>query len=195
MSDLLKAWKKLSSELLYKTPAYRVLRETHSHPEVPHQIPFFILDTHDWVNIIALDTDTPRDSAARLLMVQQYRVGTESLTWEVPGGRCDAEDATPLQSAARELREETGASARRWVSLGALSPNSALFRNKVHTFLALGCTQDPSIVLGDGSEVLKPQWFPFADRYEVALGSNQDGHALVIAAFGLLDAWLMRGGA
>lgn len=56
------------------------------------------------------------DGPPRVLLVQRAGDDTLPLRWEVPGGRADdAEDATVLHAAARELREETGLRARRLV--------------------------------------------------------------------------------
>lgn len=179
-------WIKRGSERLLRTSIFAVDREPHHHPELNVEVPFVVIQALDWVNVIAIDRDDPRDPAARLLWVRQYRVGSERVTIEIPGGGCSPEDTDPRASGERELLEETGARAKRWVSLGSVNPNPAIFRNQVHSFLALGCEIDPSMKLGDGSEVLEVEWRPFRDRYKDVLAGGVD-HALVVAAFGLLE--------
>ena len=186
-------WTRLSRELLLRTPVYHVFKEPHSHPDIAAPIDFCLLESRDWANVIAVDTDSIRDSRARMLWVKQYRVGTESVTWEIPGGSCDEGDADPLHAAQRELTEETGATARRWLHLGSMSPNAATHRNQVHTYLALGCSvADDVLPLGDSREVLERQWLPFSQRYDRVLDGKVN-HALVVAAFGLLEAHLSKG--
>ena len=46
------------------------------------------------------------DSQDRILLVKQYRHSMRHAVWEIPAGRLDVEGETPLQAAARELREE-----------------------------------------------------------------------------------------
>ena len=47
------------------------------------------------------------------------------------------EDEEPIESAKRELKEETGFSMGEWSKLGVVRPNPAILTNQCHTFLAL----------------------------------------------------------
>ena len=182
-------WSRLESREVFRCSIFRVREEPHTHPRIERPVAFSVLESNDWVNVIAIDRDSVRDPDARLLWVRQYRVGSERVTLEIPGGGCSHEDASPTDSGRRELIEETGASASRWIHLGSVNPNPAIFRNRVHTCLALGCRIDPNAVLGDGSEVLAPEWRPYRERYRILLEGDVD-HALVFSAFALLDAHL-----
>src|SRR5712692_1254010 len=57
-----------------------------------------------------------RDERGRILLVRQFRLPARRSLWELPAGRLDAGE-TPLQAARRELVEETGYRARRWIRL------------------------------------------------------------------------------
>ena len=62
---------------------------------------FFVLDTNDWVNVLAV---TP---AQELVLVRQFRYGTQEFSLEPPGGVIElGED--PIRAGLRELEEETG---------------------------------------------------------------------------------------
>lgn len=50
----------------------------------------------------------PVDADGRLLMVRQYRHPTGRWLLELPAGGVDERDASPVEAALRELREETG---------------------------------------------------------------------------------------
>lgn len=169
----------------------RFFRERHSHPEVSQDVPFYVLETEDWANVIAVNKPSVRHADAQLMWIQQYRVGSQSTTWEIPGGRCDKEDPSTLHSARRELAEEAGLHAQRWIHLGSLSPNPAVYRNRVHTYLALGCEHDPKLLNPDWCEVLESKWFPFSERHRLL--QEGGGHALISAAFMLLQARIDHG--
>lgn len=92
-----------------------------------------MLDAPDWVNVIAL---TPKKE---VILVEQYRFGTERPSLEIPGGVCDRGES-PLEAARRELEEETGYTSARWSSLGQVSANPAIQNNYNHFFVAEECS-------------------------------------------------------
>lgn len=138
---------------------------------------FSVIECVDWVNVIALTPDE------QVVLIRQYRVGTEKVCLEIPGGMVDpGEDAET--AAARELVEETGYTAREWRHLGRSAPNPAIQNNTLHTYLALGAerTHDQQL---EGSEVVTVETVPLRDVTELLRRGAID-HALVVAAFGHL---------
>jgi ADP-ribose pyrophosphatase len=89
--------------------------------------------TRDWCNVIAI---TPRNE---IVLVRQYRFGTQEFSLEVPGGVIDEGEA-PAIAAARELAEESGYSAPIWESLSVVHPNPAISSNRLHSFIAKDAT-------------------------------------------------------
>ena len=58
-----------------------------------------VIDAPDWVNVVALTPDH------RLVLVRQFRYGTDDFSLEIPGGIIEAgEDC--IAAGVRELREE-----------------------------------------------------------------------------------------
>src|SRR5205814_7594440 len=53
------------------------------------------------------------DDRKRVLLVKQFRLPAEKDLWEIPAGMLDAGEK-PLDTAKRELLEETGYSAKKW---------------------------------------------------------------------------------
>ncbi len=75
------------------------------------------------------------DEKGRFLLVQQYRLPARTKMWEIPAGRLDKGE-TPLAAAKRELREETGYSAKKWKKLLAYYPSPGYVAEKMHVFAA-----------------------------------------------------------
>ena len=71
-----------------------------------------------------------------VLMVKQFRYAHGRIFLEIPAGKLDSENEPPLECAIRELREETGAIAKKITSLGALDTTPALINEKIHLYLA-----------------------------------------------------------
>lgn len=159
---------------------FRQVVATRRSPHTGREHAFYRLQGPDWVNVIPFTED------GDLLVVEQFRHGIDAPTLEIPGGSCD-EGETPLESACRELREETGFEAREWIALGHCAPNPATLGNRCHTFLALGCRAVSGLDL-DPSEELRLwacAWTEWADL----LRSGRIEHALVLTAFFKLDRW------
>jgi len=147
-------------------------------PDGDQDVPFYRIVTPDWINVIPLADD------GHVLFVRQYRFGTENFTLEIPGGMCDPGEQ-PLESARRELREETGYEAASWKSLGAVHPNPALQSNRCHTFLARELTR-VGAPQPDEHESFEAQQLSL-DQVRAAIASGEITHSLVVAAFHLLD--------
>ncbi len=57
-----------------------------------------------------------------IILVRQFRYPYSELVLEVPAGKRDSANEDPLECGKRELREETGATAKNFFSLGTLYP-------------------------------------------------------------------------
>ncbi len=71
----------------------------------------------------------------RVVLIRQYRLAAGKHLWELPAGTRDAGE-TPLQTARRELEEETGYRARRMRKLMAYYPSPGIISERMHLFLA-----------------------------------------------------------
>lgn len=89
---------------------------------------FYKFDFPAWVNTIALT------EARELVLIRQYRFGTDRVEVEIPGGAVnDGED--PLAAGMRELLEETGYAGRNGRIIGKVCPNPAIQNNFCYTVL------------------------------------------------------------
>ena len=130
----LSPWKTHSSEEIYDCRVFKLHKNSSSKlydvDKTTHD--FFVFHSGDWVNVI------PVTEKNELILIEQFRHGTESFTLEIPGGSVDDTDRDPLYAAERELKEETGAVARDWQLLGVSHPNPAIQGNLCYTYLARG---------------------------------------------------------
>jgi 8-oxo-dGTP pyrophosphatase MutT (NUDIX family) len=168
-------WEKLSQNIEYNCGLFRILKYQSRSPQSHRQYPFWILSTHDWVNIVALTPDF------HVMLVSQYRHGTEEISLEIPGGAIDPNDSTPQAAAQRELLEETGCQAQEWAQLGSVYPNPAIQNNRCFCFLALGVQKVSELHL-DPSEELEVEVHPLIQIPNL-ITQGIIRHSLVIVAF------------
>jgi ADP-ribose pyrophosphatase len=133
----------------------------------------FTVRCRDWCNVVAV---TPDD---QVVLVWQYRFGTDALSLEIPGGVIDPGES-PEQAARRELREETGYEAERLDLLLAIEPNPAIQNNRCFTFVAHGARPVGRTAF-DAQEELETAFVPAA-RIADLLDGGQITHALVQGA-------------
>lgn len=168
----------MKTEFLQDCQVFSVSRTESRSPHTGRSHPFFRIDSSEWANIVPI---TP---AGEVVMVRQYRHGSGQITLETPGGLVDPGE-TPAEAAARELLEETGYRSNEIIPLGGVSPNPAIFGNRLHAFVGLGCVPVASIRHGSTEETIVELVTRERLRRRVLEGSVD--HALVVAALYLLD--------
>src|SRR4051812_14997741 len=168
-------WKKIGTKKLADYRVYGVRSDTKVSPRTGAAHDFYIIEAVNWVNVIALTTD------GKLVMVEQYRHGSDTVELEIPGGMMDADDADPVATAVRELREETGYEGVNARLIGQTFPNPAIMNNICYTVLVEQCvlkhdlqfdqTEDIHVTLVDPAEIRE------------LIRTNRIGHSLVVVAF------------
>ncbi|MCE3552829.1 NUDIX hydrolase [Pseudonocardia sp. RS11V-5] len=101
--------------------------------------------------------------AQHVLLSWRHRFVPDIWNWELPGGLLD-ENEEPIDTAAREVLEETGYRVRNIEHLVTFEPMIGMVRNAHHVFLARGAelVADPT-ELNEG----KFQWVPLSDVPEL----------------------------
>jgi ADP-ribose pyrophosphatase len=109
--------------------------------------------------------------------VQQYRYAFSRATWEIPAGKRDPGEE-PLATGIRELQEEVGLTAERWLPMGELIPSPGCYAERLYLFLARGLTMGDTHP--DEDEFLTVSRVPFTDLYHACLsGEIQDAKTVV----------------
>lgn len=126
----LKPWKVLDSRYLYKTNGV-ALRIDQCEVDNGTVFEPYVLECRTWVNVVAITKDR------EVILEKQYRHGVEQVMLEIPAGVMDDEDESPLQTAQRELLEETGYTSEKFIEVGKVYPNPATHNNLTYSFLAL----------------------------------------------------------
>jgi len=172
---MVKEWRLLGVREAFSCRLFKLKVKEFLSPKTgkPHE--FYQIETRDWVGIIPLLNE-------EVVLVRQFRHGSEEMSLEIPGGIMDEDD--PFEAALRELQEEIGFKANKMELLGVLRPQPALFNNRFFVFLAteLEKVGDP---LPEESEEIELVKMPL-DQVLKDMASGKIDHALVLAAFELL---------
>ncbi|MBI4443931.1 MAG: NUDIX hydrolase [Acidobacteria bacterium] len=85
----------------------------------------------------------PRLADGRILLIRQFRLAAGRFLWELPAGCLDPGE-TALQTARRELIEETGYHASCWKKLLEIYPSPGFVDERMTLFLADGAQPGPA---------------------------------------------------
>lgn len=174
--NLAERWKRLTSKTIGSFRIFSIREDRYQLPRIDRQAPFYVLESTDWVNVI------PLTEAGEVVLIRQFRFGTEEVTLEIPGGLVEP-GHTPLEAARNELLEETGFKSDQWEYLGFVHPNPAFLTNRCHSFLARG-VQKVAEIRQEESEEIEVLLVPYGEIKDL-IGRQAITHALVICAFHL----------
>lgn len=77
----------------------------------------------------------------QVTLIRQYRAAVEEDVLEIPAGKLEEGEVSPLDTARRELWEETGLQAERMTDLGEILPSPGYTDERIRLFAAEGLTQ------------------------------------------------------
>ena len=180
MNEKPEIWKRNSSEQIADCRVFKVREDFCERTSDGKKSTFFVLETPNWVNIIAL---TKNDE---VVLIEQFRHGAEEIILEIPGGMVD-EDEAPEIAAARELLEETGYSSDELIFLGKSLPNPAIQNNTIYHYLAKNAEKTAETTFDEHESVITK----LVSRAEIEklIQSGEITHSLVLAAFYFLSVY------
>ena len=148
----------LDSETIFTGRVFTIRRDNLRTPD-GRTTKFDIVEHHGSVVILPIDKD------GNLLFVRQYRHAAELDLLELPAGVLEANE-DPAISAIRELREETGMSAKNLVELGEFYLAPGYSTELMTVFLATDLYIDP--LDPDADEFLEVEKIPLAEALSIA---------------------------
>jgi len=181
MSGDLKPWQKVGSKPVGNFRIFTIRSDEVISPRTQQTQDVYVIDCVNWVNVIAL---TPERN---LVMIEQYRHGSNTIELEIPGGMMDPGDASPVAAGLRELREETGYEGENPRLLGQIFPNPAIMSNVCYTVLVENCRCVHPLQFDHGEDLVT-RLVPVSELPGlVAAGKIQ--HSLVVVALYYFDLW------
>jgi len=130
----------------------------------------------------------PIDDQGNTWLVGQYRYTLDEFHWEIPEGGGPLKE-NPLEAAKRELKEETGLSAKKWTPLLRMNPSNSVSDEECMIYLAEDIEQGES-ALEETEADLKVKKMPLKDAIEMVVrGEIADSMSMI----GLLMVGRIRG--
>ncbi len=169
----LSSWQRMQDDLHADCRIFKVRKSRFLRRSDVKEGDFFVLDTSDWVNVLALT------GSRELLLVRQFRFGTEEFSLEPPGGVIEKGES-PVLAGERELIEETGFTGMKSSLIGSVRPNPAIMSNRCHFLLVEGAekTSDTSF---DPHEELESVLVPLAELRNL-VREGKISHSLALNA-------------
>ena len=178
---MVQPWKKVRSTLIGDFRIFKLRSDVSISPRTGKEHDFYVLDSVNWVNVIAVTPDQ------KLVMVEQFRHGSNTVELEIPGGMMDPHETDPVATAVRELREETGYEGENARLLGKIHSNPAILSNVTFTVLIENCHLKHGVEFDHGED-LTTQLVPVAEIPKLVADENI-GHSLVVVALYHFDLW------
>lgn len=176
-------WKTLDQTTAYENPWIRVRHEQVLNPSGGKGIYGVVHFKNTAIGIV------PIDSEGNTWLVGQYRYPLQRYSWEIPEGGGPV-GSSVLESAQRELLEETGLQAKEWIPLLDLHVSNSVTDEYGVAFIAKGLTQGTS--QPEETEDLQVRKLPFTEAVEMVM-RGEISDALSMVALLKAHEWVRRG--
>lgn len=126
--------KKIDSEEVYSGRLLHVFKDTVSLPNGN-------TTTREVIRHNGAVCIVPITENNEVIIEEQFRYPFNRIITELPAGKLDSANEGALDAAKRELREETGYTAKNWTYLGVYIPTCAYSTEKIYMFMACDLTR------------------------------------------------------
>lgn len=152
------SWKKLDSKIMYDNPWITVREDHVVNPGGGKNQYGYVHFKNKAIGIVPLDENR------HTWLVGQDRYTLGAYFWEIPMGGA-ANDETPLATAKRELKEETGLSAKKWTEFMRLHTSNSLTDEEGIVFIAEDLSEgEPAF---DETEILDVRKLKLSDAVKM----------------------------
>lgn len=171
---MIKSWQTIGSRPIGDFRIFTIRSDRKISPRTQQEHDFFVIDCVNWVNVIAV---TPE---RQLVMIEQFRHGSNTVELEIPGGMMDGGDDSPAATGVRELREETGYEGDNARIIGQIYPNPAIMSNTCFTVMVENCRCVHPVEFDHGEDLITCL-VPIADVPDL-VAAGKIRHSLVVVA-------------
>ena len=130
---MIQPWEKISSTPAGNFRIFTIRSDKKISPRTGKEHDFYVIESVNWVNVIAITRDQ------QLVMVEQFRHGSDTVELEIPGGMMDPHETSAVTTGVRELREETGYEGENARVLSQVWANPAIMSNTCFTVIVENC--------------------------------------------------------
>ncbi len=174
--------KPTNSKIVYQNPWITVREDQTTTPTGETGI-YGYVEVKNSVMVVAVnDLD-------KIYLVRSFRYPSKSWGWELPGGGSDNQDL--LEAAKRELEEETGLTASKWVHLSTDYVCNGLLTERMGVYIAQDL-QDNGVKEDSPHEVFAGADFFSPAEIDKLIAAGEINDCQTIAGLYHAKAWLAR---
>ncbi|MFT4969695.1 MAG: ADP-ribose pyrophosphatase [Chitinophagales bacterium] len=163
MTKAINPWKTKGSKVIYDNPWIKVVENEVTNPSGGKGIYGVVHYKNIAVAVIPIDED------GNTYLIGQYRYTLDSYEWEIPMGGGSKKDSN-LDSAKRELLEETGIVAQHWENILETQVSNSVSDEVSITYLAWGLRFENATP--EETEDLKMKKLPLSEAITLAVNGE-----------------------
>ncbi|WPP53616.1 NUDIX domain-containing protein [Catalinimonas niigatensis] len=163
MEEYENPWKQISSKEIYQNPWIEVYEDQVINPRGGQGIYGKVFFKNKAIGIIPIDSD------GNTWLVGQYRYTLSEYSWEIPMGGGDR-NCDPLDSAKRELKEETGLTAQSWTKIMRIHTSNSITNEEGFIYIAQDLEEGETEF--DETEDLAIRKMPFSEAINMVMEGN-----------------------
>lgn len=170
-----------SSKTVYQNPWIRIREDEIVRPDGSDGI-YGVVESNNSVIVAVLNENQ------EILLVNSYSYPAQRWHWELPGGGGNSEEDY-IEASKRELIEETGIDASRWMLLAETRVCDGLMTEKMATMLATGITMGDRPV-SDDSQLIRDMKFVSLDEVYEMIKRDEIDEGQTLTALYLVERFL-----
>ena len=169
-----KKWKLLRRRKVFQSRIAKVYQDDILLPNGTRIKDYTVIEKPNYVKIVAVDKNK------RVLVQREYRHAVQRYLWELPGGFIDKGES-PVETARRELKEETGYSGGKFRFVGTLSDYGSTDTHVGYVVLATEISKGGAQQLEDTESITEVQLIPLTKIKKMIVRNEFEGTSSISA--------------